>query len=90
MHDEDQVGDTEMARTQAGARQALIAAAGKHDPEEFATVPRYCDEDVLSQVIALAWRHQFDDTRVHFRRGVAELQAYVAGRIKLGMTRDGG
>jgi hypothetical protein len=82
--------DLEIERTQAGARQALIAAAGKHDLDEFASVPRYCDEDVLGQVIALAWRHQFDDSRASFKRNIAELQAYVAGRIKLSANEDGG
>lgn len=77
------------ARTQAGARQALVAAAGKHSLDEFASVPRYCDEDVLTQIVALAWRHQFDDSRAASRRNLAELQTYVAGRIKLDVNREG-
>lgn len=90
MVDESPVdGDLDLERTQAGARQALVTAAGKHDLDEFATVPRYCDEDVLRQVIGLAWRHQFDDSRSPFRRNISELQQYVAGRIKLKLKQDG-
>ena len=38
------------------------------------------DED-YEQLIALAWRHQFDDDRTKFKRELRELQAHVTQRI---------
>jgi hypothetical protein len=33
------------------------------------------------QLIALAWRHQFDDDRTKFKRELRELQTHITQRI---------
>ncbi|MGX4658106.1 hypothetical protein ACWCHM_30980 [Micromonospora sp. SCSIO 07396] len=45
------------------------AAAGAFEPEDY------------QQLIALAWRHQFDDDRTKFKRDLRALQEHVSQRI---------
>jgi hypothetical protein len=67
-------------------REGALAAL-----EEVATSPEmvkqfgistaaFRDED-YQQLIALAWRHQFDDDRTKFKRDLRELQVHVTQRI---------
>jgi len=67
-------------------RQGALAALSEvaTDPEivkQFGIpVAAFQDED-YQQLIALAWRHQFDDDRTKFKRELRDLQAHVTQRI---------
>jgi len=72
---------------QAGqGREGALAALNEvaNDPEmiEQFGIPAaaFQDED-YQQLIALAWRHQFDDDRTKFKRELRELQEHVSQRI---------
>lgn len=54
---------------------------------EHAVVAPFCDDQVLNGIIDLAWRHQFDEERHGFRRGIRELQEYVS--LKAREAREG-
>jgi hypothetical protein len=72
--------DASQGRT--GALAALKEVAT--DPEmvkEFGiTVEAFSDED-YDDLIALAWRYQFDDDRSRFKRGIRELQVHITKDI---------
>jgi hypothetical protein len=66
----------------AGALAALSEVAT--DPEivrQFGVPAAAFQDEDYQQLIALAWRHQFDDDRSKFKRELRELQAHVTQRI---------
>lgn len=72
--------DPEHART--GALEALLDAAHEIDIDgDYRTISAGFDTDDYEQIIALAWRHQFNDDRSKFKREIRELQEHVGQRI---------
>lgn len=65
----------------SGALEALIEAAANTDRGSYGTAVDSFEADDYEQIIALAWRYQFDDDRSKFRRELRELQAHVSERI---------
>ncbi len=77
----------ELENDEAGhGREGALAALNEvaNDPEmiEQFGIPAaaFQDED-YQQLIALAWRHQFDHDRTKFKRELRELQKHVSQRI---------
>lgn len=71
----------EVSQGREGALAALNEVAT--DPEiikQFGAAVSFHDED-YEQLIALAWRHQFDDDRTKFKRELRQLQVHVTQRI---------
>jgi hypothetical protein len=47
----------------------------------FGSAASAFQEEDYEQLIALAWRHQFDEDRTKFKRELRELQEHVSQRI---------
>lgn len=65
-----------------GALAALLEVA--HSPaiqKQFGQVVDSFEPDDYEELIALAWRYQFDNDRSKFKRAVRELQEHVTERI---------
>jgi hypothetical protein len=66
----------------AGALEALLDVAREPDiVSDYRTVSAAFEPDDYEQIIALAWRHQFNDDRSRFKREIRELQEHVSQRI---------
>ena len=72
----------EVGHGREGALAALKEVATNPEMIKQFGIPAaaFQDED-YEQLIALAWRHQFDDDRTKFKRELRELQAHVTQRI---------
>jgi hypothetical protein len=70
------------ARGPSAAEQALavmLRGAENSDlREDHELVYAYCDTEVLTKFVDLAWRHQFEEDRSQFKRDLKELQEYVS------------
>lgn len=65
-----------------GALAALTEVARDSEiVERFGAPTSAFEDEDYQQLIALAWRHQFDNDRTDFRRGLRDLQAHVTQRI---------
>ena len=65
-----------------GALEAILDAAHELDIDgDYRTVSAAFTADDYEQIIALAWRHQFNDDRSKFKREIRELQEDVSKRI---------
>jgi len=65
-----------------GALEALLEVAREPDiVSDYRTVSAAFEPDDYEQIIALAWRHQFNDDRSRFKREIRELQEHVSQRI---------
>jgi hypothetical protein len=65
-----------------GALEALKDVAQEPDiVSDFRTASGAFDSEDYEQLIALAWRHQFNDDRSKFKREIRELQEHVSRRI---------
>jgi hypothetical protein len=65
-----------------GALEALRDAAHEIDIDgDYRTISAGFDTEDYEQIIALAWRHQFNDDRSQFKREIRGLQEHVAERI---------
>jgi hypothetical protein len=72
----------EVGQGRKGALAALHEVA--NDPEminQFGIPAAAFQDDDYQQLIALAWRHQFDDDRTKFKRELRALQQHVSQRI---------
>lgn len=77
-----QTVNDEAGHGREGALAALNEVAA--DPElirQFGSPIDAFDSQDYQQLIALAWRHQFDDDRTKFLRELRALQAHVSQRI---------
>lgn len=77
-----QIENDEVGHGREGALAALMEVAT--DPEmigQFGIPTAVFQDEDYEQLIALAWRHQFDDDRTKFKRELRELQAYATQRI---------
>jgi hypothetical protein len=77
-----QPDNEEAGHGQEGALAALNEVAT--DPEmikQFGIPAEAFQENDYQQLIALAWRHQFDEDRSKFKRELRELQEHVSQRI---------
>lgn len=77
-----QPDDDEPGQGREGALAALNEVAA--DPEiikQFGVPAAAFQDEDYEQLIALAWRHQFDDDRTKFKRELRELQAHVTPQI---------
>ena len=74
--------EEEVGHGREGGLEALREVARDPKMVEGSASPRaaFQDED-YGQLIALAWRHQFDDDRTKFKRDLRDLQAHVTQRI---------
>jgi len=65
-----------------GALEALLDVAREPDiVRDYRTVTAAFELTDYEQIIALAWRHQFNDDRSKFKREIRELQEHVSQRI---------
>jgi hypothetical protein len=65
-----------------GALAAIREAAANHDlRKDFRMASEAFQEDDHRELIALAWRHQFDSDRSKFKREVKGLEQQVRDRI---------
>ena len=72
--------DAGEART--GALEALMDVAHELDIDgDYRRVSAAFGVDDYEQIIALAWRHQFNDDRSKLKREIRELQEHVSKRI---------
>jgi hypothetical protein len=72
----------EAGQGREGALAALNEVAD--DPEViqlFGGAASAFQEEDYRQLIALAWRHQFDEDRTKFKRELRELQEHLSQRI---------
>lgn len=69
------------AHARDGALAALNEAALQSDESEFASARSAFTPGDYEEIIALAWRYQFDDDRSKFRREFRKLGSHVSQRI---------
>ena len=67
-------------------REGALAALNEvaNDPEIvklFGSVASAFREEDYEEIIALAWRHQFEEDRTKFKRELRDLQKHVSQRI---------
>ena len=74
--------DEETGHGREGALEALNEVATDPDiVEQFGIPAAAFQEEDYRQLIALAWRHQFDNDRSKFKRELRDLQAQDTQRI---------
>lgn len=74
--------DDDPGHARIGALEALHDAAHEIDLDgDYRTLSAGFDTKDYEQIIALAWRHQFNDDRSQFKREIRRLQEHVAERI---------
>lgn len=79
--------ESDMTQSQQGALFALIEASQDIDLlKDYRRIATAFEDDDYEALIDLAWRHQFDSERLHFKRQIRELQEHVCSRISL--SRD--
>jgi hypothetical protein len=72
----------EPSQGREGALAALNEVAAEPEMiKQFGIPAAAFQEEDYEQLIALAWRHQFDDDRTKFKRELRELQTHVTPRI---------
>lgn len=72
----------EVGHGREGALAALNeVAAGRDIVTQFGDTAEAFEPQDYEQLIALAWRHQFDVDRTKFKRQLRELQEHVGQRI---------
>jgi hypothetical protein len=72
----------EAGQGREGALAALNEVANDpHIIRLFGSAASAFQEEDYDQLIALAWRHQFDEDRTKFKRELRELQEHVSQRI---------
>ncbi|GAA2755875.1 hypothetical protein [Actinopolymorpha rutila] len=74
--------DDDGGHGRAGALEALLDVA--RVPEVIRDYPIASDvfeQNDYEQIVAIAWRHQFNDDRSRFKREIRELQEHVSQRI---------
>jgi hypothetical protein len=72
----------EPSQGREGALAALNEVAAEPEMiKQFGIPAAAFQEEDYEQLIALAWRHQFDDDRSKFKRELRELQTHVTPRI---------
>ena len=65
----------------SGALAAMIEASEDADiANDYRSIARGFDPDDYKAIIDIAWRHQFNDDRLNFKRDVRELQQDVGRR----------
>ena len=66
-----------------GALEALKEVADMPDVNyEYRSVSQAFDDSDYATLVALAWRHQFEDDRVRFKRELRELEQYISRRVR--------
>ncbi|WP_349878827.1 hypothetical protein ABIH81_02485 [Micromonospora sp. HUAS YX12] len=64
-----------------GALAAMLEVCSESDViEHYRTIASGFDPDDYRTLIDVAWRHQFDDDRLHFKRDIRDLQQHVSRR----------
>ncbi|MCC6497156.1 MAG: hypothetical protein IT193_12965 [Propionibacteriaceae bacterium] len=64
-----------------GAIAAIKEAAATADAKLYEIALLSFDSDDYEQIVALAWRYQFDTDRSKFKRELRELQEHVGKQI---------
>jgi len=77
-----QLENDEVGHGREGALTALreVATSPEMIKQFGISAAAFQDED-YEQLMAIAWRHQFDEDRTKFKRELRELQAHVTQRI---------
>lgn len=66
----------------AGALEALLDVAQRRGiASDYRTVTAVFEPDDYEQIIALAWRHQFNVDRTKFKREIRDLQEQISQRV---------
>lgn len=71
----------EASQGRQGALSALQEAAAAADRSKFGLAIDSFEPEDYEQIIALAWRHQFEEDRSKFKRELRELQNHVSEQI---------
>ena len=58
------------------------AAAAPDIVKEYGTIATAFTDADYRQIVALAWRYQFSDSRYEFKREMNELQQHVSTRVR--------
>jgi hypothetical protein len=78
----EQAENDEVSHGREGALAALEEVATDRAMTDRFSIPTAAFRpDDYEELIALAWRHQFDDDRTRFKRELRELQEHVTERI---------
>jgi hypothetical protein len=65
-----------------GALAALLEVSQLSDiVEDYRTIAGAFDNRDYQTIIDLAWRNQFNDERLNFKREIRELQQFISQRI---------
>lgn len=73
--------ETDGGHGKAGALAAMLEASQDADiVDDYRSIARGFDPDDYQAVIDIAWRHQFNDDRLNFKRDIRELQQDVSRR----------
>ena len=76
--------DSEITQSQQGALFALIEVSQDLDLlKDYRLIAAAFEDGDYQTIIDLAWRHQFDSERLHFKRQIRELQEHVCSRTRL-------
>jgi len=59
-----------------------VAAAAPDVVKDYRTIAAAFTDADYRQVVALAWRYQFSDSRYEFKRELNELQQHVTARVR--------
>lgn len=64
-----------------GALAALREVAAAADHQRFGLAIASFEDEDYSEIVRLAWRHQFDDDRSPFKRDLRQLEEQISARI---------
>lgn len=71
-----------------GALAALVDVTRDADiHDDYRTMSSIFEVEDYRTIIDLAWRHQFNDERLNFKREIRELQQHVCSRVPI-RTKD--
>jgi hypothetical protein len=75
--------ESDLTQSQQGALFSLIEASQDLDLlKDYRIIAAAFEDGDYQAIIDLAWRHQFDSERLHFKRQIRELQEHVCSRIR--------
>ena len=75
--------------TQVEALSVMMMVAQSDDVRKaHSLIVDYCDEADLKGVVDLAWRYQFLDDRIPFKKDIQEIQGNVARKIQMEGSTD--
>lgn len=72
---------TDSGHGRAGALEAMLEASQDSDVvSDYRTIAGAFTDDDYKTIVDIAWRHQFNEERLNFKRDIRELQQDVSRR----------